>query len=74
MKDVGCLLLMDNGMFYHRGIAAERRKELEKMDGWGTWRSNSWGLNPIENPWHILRSNVRKRNVHCKISESSLRY
>jgi hypothetical protein len=56
---------MEDGAPYRKGVASVRRKELEKMGwiGWGpgTWPSNPPDLNPIENIWHILRSNIRKR-------------
>ena len=65
MEDVGYLLMMEDGAPYHRGVASQRRKELEEVGwiGWGplTWPANSPDLNPIENLWHVLKSNIRKR-------------
>ena len=28
----------------------------------GTWHANSPDLNPLENLWHLLRANIKKRN------------
>src|SRR5438552_1227095 len=65
MEECGNLMIMEDGALFHQGCATTRRKQLEQMGwiGWrpGTWLSNSPDLNPIENLWHVLRSNIRKR-------------
>jgi len=58
MENVGNLLMMKDELPYHKGVASERRAELEKdewigwgSEGWGSeiWLANSSDLNPIEN-------------------------
>ena len=65
-EELGQVVMMEDGARYHERCAMVRRKQLEvRWIGWGpgTWPSSSLDLNPIENLWHILRSNIRKRKV-----------
>ena len=65
MEELGDVLVMEDGAPYDRGIALVHRKQYEDngLSSWGpeVWPTNSPNLNPIENLWHILQSNVRKR-------------
>ena len=66
MEELGDVIVMEDGAPYHRGAASVRRRQYEE-DGllsWGPgiWPANSPDLNPLENLWHILRNNVRKRS------------
>ena len=65
MEELGEVLVMKDRASYHKGIASVRRKQYEKDDllswGSGIWLANSPDLNLLENLWHILRNNVRKR-------------
>jgi DDE superfamily endonuclease len=73
-EELGQVMMMEDGAGYHKGVATKRREQLEQ-DGWqgwgpGTWPSSSPDLNPIENFWHILRSNIRKRRVQPRNSKA----
>src|ERR1700737_4356195 len=62
MEELGELLIMEDGAPYHRGAATEQRKAYGWVSwGPGIWPANSPDLNPIENLWHVLRANVKKR-------------
>jgi len=68
------VVMMEDGVGYHQNAANARRKQLEE-DGWigwgpGSWPSSSPDLNPIENLWHILRSNIRKSKVQPRNEEA----
>jgi len=65
MKNKRYIMMMKDDASYHKNAASVRRKQLEEDDyiDWGfeIWSVNSSDLNLIENLWHILRSNIRKR-------------
>jgi len=79
MENVGNLLMMKDELPYHKGVASERRAELEKdewigwgSEGWGSeiWLANSSDLNPIENLWHILRNRIWKHKIQPRTKEA----
>src|SRR5436190_5406982 len=66
MKELGDILIMEDGAGYHCGAATVRREQYQTDGGWqgwgpGTWPANSPDLNPLENLWHLLHTNVKKR-------------
>ena len=77
MEKIRYVLMMKDGAEYHQGVASRRRLELEGVGwlGWGpgSWPSNSPDLNPIENLWHILCSNIRKRKVQPRTKEDLIK-
>ena len=73
MEDKGWLLVIKDSVPYHKGVTITRREQLEE-DGWiswgpGTWPANSLDLNPIENIWHVMKSNIRKRRPRVLTQE-----
>lgn len=51
MKELGCVIVLEDGAPYHMGVASVRHRKYEK-DGWmdwgrGIWSANSPDLNPL---------------------------
>jgi len=65
MKELGDILIMEDGVGYHCGAAMVHHEQYQTDGGWqgwgpGTWPANSPDLNPLENLWHLLCTNVKK--------------
>ena len=65
MEELGDILIMEDGAGYHCGAATLRRDQYLK-DGWQGWGPRIWSasssdLNPLENLWHLLHTNIKKR-------------
>src|SRR5205814_7703981 len=63
MEELDDLLILEGEVGYHQDIASRRREQYQ-WQGWGpgSWPANSPDLNPLENLWHLLRANIKKRN------------
>jgi hypothetical protein len=77
MKNIDYVHIMEDGAPYHIDAATVRRKQY-KEDDWEGWESRTWlssspVLNPIENLWHILRSEIRKRRPKILKKEDLMR-
>jgi transposase len=64
MEELGDIIIMEDGAGYHCGAATARRKQYQE-DGWQGWGPKVWpasspDLNPIENLWHLLDTNIKK--------------
>jgi transposase len=73
MEEMGKVTIMEDGALYHKGAVGVCMKQLEK-DGFMSWGPGIWpayspDLDPIENLWHVLCSNIHKRKVWLKNKE-----